>query len=152
MLVGLPGTGKSTWVNQSGYYDFTGWFVLSTDNYIESVAVGSGKTYNEVFQASIKDAEKNLNEGLEYAIDNNMNIVWDQTNLSIATRAKKLRKIPKHYKKIARVFALPVDHDQWLNSIDRRGKIILPHIIDTMRALYQEPTTTEGFEEVIFNQ
>lgn len=149
MLVGLPGTGKSTWVKNQGFYDKPDWMVLSTDNFIESVASGEGKTYSEVFPASIKFAEANLTEALNYAIKSKMNIVWDQTNLSAITRSKKLARVPLCYRRIARVFPIPENHNEWLNSPDRVGKVIPPHIIDSMIATYVTPSIYEGFDEII---
>lgn len=149
MLVGLPGTGKSTWVKNQGFYDKPDWMVLSTDNFIESVATGEGKTYSEVFPASIKFAEANLTEALNYAIKTKMNIVWDQTNLSAITRSKKLARVPLCYRRIARVFPIPENHSEWLNSPDRVGKVIPPHIIDSMIATYVTPSIYEGFDEII---
>lgn len=149
MLVGLPGTGKSTWIKNQGLWDRTDVMVLSTDNYIESVAAGEGKTYSEVFPMAIKQAEKNLLEGLEYAIKAKMNIVWDQTNLSRSTRLKKINKVPLCYRMVARVFPVPVNHDEWLNSSERAGKVIPRHVLDSMKAVYEEPTIYEGFDEVI---
>ena len=149
MLVGLPGTGKSTWVNNQGFLDRPDWMVLSTDNFIESVAVGEGKTYSEVFPATIKFAEANLTEALDYAVRSKMNIVWDQTNLSAVTRAKKLARVPFCYRRVARVFPIPENHNEWLNSAERIGKIIPPHIIDSMIATYTTPSIYEGFDEII---
>ena len=149
MLVGLPGTGKSTWVQSQGYFDKPDWMVLSTDNFIESVALGNNKTYNEVFPSTIKMAEENLVEGLNYACRTRMNIVWDQTNLSAASRAKKLRLMPLCYRKIARVFPVPPNHSEWLNSEQRRGKVIPDHVLASMHAVFEQPTIYEGFDEII---
>lgn len=152
MLVGLPGTGKSTWIRDQGFWDrwdSADTMVLSTDNFIESVASGEGKTYSEVFPMAIKAAEKNLEEGLEYAIQTDMNIVWDQTNLSVSSRKKKLRKIPAHYRKVAKVFLPTDEHEAWLNSPERAGKVIPKNVLDSMQATFQMPTVDEGFDEVI---
>lgn len=149
MLVGLPGTGKSTWVKNQGFFDRPDWMVLSTDNFIESVALGEGKTYNEVFPAMIKLAEVNLTEALDYAIRSKMNIVWDQTNLSAGTRVKKLARVPLCYRRVARVFPIPKNYNEWLNSAERVGKVIPPHILDSMNAVYTTPSIYEGFDEII---
>lgn len=149
MLVGLPGTGKSTWVKNQGFFDKPDWMVLSTDNYIDSVALGEGKTYSEVFPVAIKQAELNMQEGLEYAIKAKMNIVWDQTNLSAGTRVKKLARVPLCYRRVARVFPIPENHNEWLNSAERVGKVIPPYIIASMIAVYNTPSIYEGFDEII---
>jgi len=151
MLVGIPGTGKSTWVNEQDFFNRSNWMVLSTDNFVESVALGEGKTYSDVFNIPgvMIQAEKNLHEGLEYAISRNMNIVWDQTNLTAKTRKRKLDKIPAHYRKTARVFPVPKTHDAWLNSPERSGKIIPDKVIANMIASFEQPTIYEGFDEII---
>ena len=148
MLVGLPGTGKSTWVQSQGYFDKPDWMVLSTDNYIMSIK-DDNKTYNDLFPLYIKAAERNMIEALDYACRTRMNIVWDQTNLSAASRAKKLRLMPLCYKKTVRVFPVPPNHSEWLNSEERRGKVIPDHVIASMLAVFEQPTIYEGFDEII---
>lgn len=148
MLVGLPGTGKSTWVQSQSYFDKPDWMVLSTDNFIMSIKDGD-KTYNDLFPLYIKAAEQNLVESLDYACKARMNIVWDQTNLSVASRKKKLSRIPLCYKKTARVFPVPPNHSNWLNSEERRGKVIPDHVLASMHAVFEQPTIYEGFDEII---
>ena len=149
MLVGLPGTGKSTWVKNQGYFENPDWMVLSTDNFIESCIIGTNDTYSAVFPSLIRLAERNLVEGLNYACRTRMNIVWDQTNLSAASRAKKLKQLQIGYKKTARVFPVPPNHSEWLNSEERRGKVIPDHVLASMHAVFEQPTIYEGFDEII---
>lgn len=151
MLVGVPGSGKSTWLKEQGYWDRDDVMILSTDNFIDTVAAGEGKTYSEVFHKAIKHANKNLDEALNYALKTDMDIVWDQTNTTRKSREAKLRRIPAHYKKVARVF-LPADdktHSEWLNSPERAGKVIPKAVIESMIANFEQPTIYEGFDEVI---
>jgi predicted kinase len=149
MLVGLPGTGKSTWVQSHGYFKKPDWMVLSTDNFIESCIIGTNDTYSAVFPSLIRLAERNLMEGLNYACRARMNIVWDQTNLSASSRAKKLKQVPICYKKTARVFPVPSNHSEWLNSEERYGKVIPQNVIDSMHAIFEQPTIYDGFDEII---
>ena len=64
MLVGFPGSGKSTYLNgllnAPTHNDLKDAVVLSTDRFIESVAENTGETYNLVFKENIKLAEAQL--------------------------------------------------------------------------------------------
>lgn len=151
MLVGAPGTGKSTWLKEQGFWDRDDVMILSTDNFIETVAAGEGKTYSEVFHMAIKHANRNLDEALDYALKIDMDIVWDQTNMTRKSREAKLRRIPAHYKKVAKVF-LPTDektHAEWLNSPERVGKNIPASVVKSMLDNFEQPTIYEGFDEII---
>ena len=60
MLVGLPGSGKTTWLaNQKDIHNY---IILSTDKYIEMTAKCLDKTYNDVFFKCIKKPRKFLNK------------------------------------------------------------------------------------------
>lgn len=144
MLVGVPGSGKSTWIN-TVEFDAT---VISTDNYIENVARYQNITYNEAFKDHIKNAEKLMYEDLGWAIEYNTNIVWDQTNISSKTRKKKLNLVPSHYNKIAVMFETPADDELERRLNSRHGKTIPPHVMDGMIEMLEQPTLEEGFDEV----
>jgi len=144
MLIGLPGTGKSTWFNR--YPNETGVAYISSDAIIERVAAEQGKTYSEVFKDAVKVAEKEMYEQVKVAVEAKQDIVWDQTNLNKSTRAKKLAMIPDEYRKIAVFFDLTEDHEQRLAS--RPGKTIPPHIIQSMKNNVEKPDLDEGFSVV----
>lgn len=147
VLVGLPGSGKSTSIPE----DFDG-FIYSTDNYIEQCAKMNGWTYNEAFQEFIKPATKQMNEQVELAIRQGADVLWDQTNMSSKKRLGILSKFPKSYRKICICRVPPQTADEWLELGvrlgSRPGKIIPIHIIESMADSYVEPTLDEGFDEV----
>lgn len=146
MLVGLPGSGKSTLRNEK-YWRKDGWAVISSDDYIEGVAAAYGKTYNEVFLASAKEATKNLWIALDAALKGNMNIVWDQTNLSVEKRKLILDKIPENYWKKCFVFeASRTERNRRCDG--RAGKTIPWSVVDSMEKTYVSPTIGEGFDEI----
>lgn len=149
MMVGLPGSGKSTWINNA---DLTSdYFLYSTDSVVEEYAALTRRTYSEVFPAIIRDAEKMMNAALAEAIKSGRDVIWDQTNLSVSSRKKKLARFPSNYRKVALVFPTPAkeQHEAWLNSPERDGKWIPPHILASMTATFEMPTEAEGFHEVI---
>lgn len=92
VMVGLPATGKSTRVREHSTMN-PDVFVYSTDSLLEEWAAEEGKTYNEVFNDLIDNATREMNRMLGSAIRNRMDIVWDQTNLSVRKRAKIIRRM-----------------------------------------------------------
>jgi len=160
MLVGLPCTGKSTWARENCTPDT---MVLSTDQYVEAWASGEGISYQAAFEKYYKDAERALWANLARGIRYNMDIIWDQTNLTKAARAKKLRRFKglspggagsdegTGYSKVAVYFPVPDNHNHLLavRSSALRPKHIPGHVIETMRGALQEPQHHEGFDTIV---
>lgn len=150
MMIGIPLSGKSTWINNSGIKS-NNTVVLSTDNTIEAIAKASGKTYNDVFKDNIKLAETQLKKDRERAITEGRDIIWDQTNLSKKSRAGKLTTVPGAYRKVAVVFPHPssdvlVARNQARSKL---GKHIPDNVLSSMMKTYEEPSHDEGFESII---
>lgn len=143
MLVGVPGSGKSTWIKNNDHNSV----VLSTDNYVERAAEKYGKTYSEVFQDTIGYATEQMEKDLLQAVRNERDIIWDQTNLTAKARKGKLSRIPKSYKKVAVYFSVPQDLRDRLAS--RPGKTIPEPVIISMINQLQPPTKEEGFDEIV---
>lgn len=152
MMIGLPASGKSTWVNQfvaSHSSTMSALFVVSTDDIIEMIGNRYGMTYNQVFdELTYSFAEKMSHKLARHAIRNNMNLIWDQTNLTEKSRARKLNLVPVSvYKRIAVYFPIPDDLDKRLLS--RPGKNIPSNVIENMKNILEEPKLSEGFDQII---
>lgn len=153
MLVGLPGSGKSTYVNMLKVDPNYTALVASTDNYLELVAKSKRSTYDEVFKTYIDYAQNNMTETIKQAVEFKFNLIWDQTNLSIKTRKKKLIQFKaikgsENYEKIAVFF--DTDYRVCQERIKNRpGKTIPSGIMNNMIETLQIPTKTEGFDDVI---
>lgn len=148
MMVGVPGSGKSLWIAKQNF-DWNTTMVVSSDAIIDQRAAAQGKTYSDVFQDEIKAATLQMNQNLRDAIDNNMNIVWDQTNLTAKSRAGKLSQIPKNYRKIAVFFPTPDAKELQRRLASRPGKTIPQNIVMGMISQLQKPSEAEGFDEII---
>lgn len=148
MLCGVPGSGKSTWVSNQKF-DLNSTIIISTDDIIERRAKAAGKTYSDVFKKEVKSATTEMNLNLNNALKLNKNIVWDQTNITVKSRASKLAKIPDTYKKIGVFFSVPPieELNQRLNN--RPGKIIPYNIVMGMVKQLEQFTEDEGFDEII---
>ena len=145
MLIGVPGSGKSTWTaDQVWAKDCS---IVSSDRFIDEHAAKMGKTYNEVFDEYVKIATKLMENQVLIAQANNMDIIWDQTNMSAKSRAKKLAMLP-NYEKIAVVFKTPEKEELDRRLANRPGKFISEKIVNSMISSYNEPTEEEGFKEI----
>lgn len=168
LLAGLPGTGKSTTLKfllKSQMMDRE-MVVLSTDAAIERYAESVGKTYDEVFSGYIKRATSDLAMQLTHAVMRNKNIIWDQTNLSVKSRHKKLNSFGRNmdqrksffnyeYYGIECHYILPPETDEEIKEWHRRlrsreGKTIPDHILRNMRESYVLPDIKrEKFDKIV---
>ena len=151
VMVGLPATGKSHMI--SGASTQNTW-VYSTDNYIEAVAFAQNKTYNEVFHDTIGPATKAMDTSVNYAIEDGLDIIWDQTNLSVKKRKKIIRKMKDAGYDVNCICILPPashDYQTWMQRLtSRAGKIIPMSVIVGMEESYELPELDEGFDKITY--
>jgi predicted kinase len=147
VLVGVPGSGKSTWV------DSQDWALpcarVSTDKWVEIYANEVGRTYSEVFVDFMPTAVDLMAKEVVAARETGRDIIWDQTSTTVKSRAKKFAMLPD-YDHIAVVFKTP-DHKELMRRLSNRaGKEIPDHVIASMIASWEDPTEDEGFKEIWF--
>jgi len=147
MLIGVPGVGKSTWVKQQDWaHDQIA--IVSTDNHVEKYALSKNATYNEVFKDYMPTAIGLMFDDIDDASNRGLNIIWDQTNTTLKSRASKLRKLPDYYK-IAITFLTPDRSELDVRLSGRPGKHIPKNVVDSMIAGFEMPTEEE-FDEIWF--
>lgn len=147
MLCGIPTSGKSTYVSKL-LLDYPDAVILSTDNYIERAARETGKTYNEVFESSIKKAGDHLYRQLYRARGEGKVIIWDQTNLTSKVRKKKLKHFPLSHIKKCVYFEISLDEALERNK-RREGKFIPEDVLKRMHSQFEIPTEDEEFNTII---
>ena len=144
MLIGVPGSGKSTWIAEQEWAKDC--VLVSTDKLIDIEAARQGKTYNDVFKDYIGEATRLMNEDIQAAVKAGKDIIWDQTNTSRKSRKGKLTQVPGYYK-IAVVFATPPE-EEWKRRLSNRpGKTIPDGVLSAMADGLQLPSEGE-FDEV----
>jgi len=146
MLVGVPGSGKSTWIKNQNFEDV---IIASSDDYIDRVAAESGKTYNEIFSRAIGYAQKFCDAQVQTAINLDKTLIWDQTNTVAKHRKLRLARLPKEWIKIGVFFPTP-DESELQRRLDSRiGKHIPKNVMDSMIQNLEIPQLSEGFDEII---
>lgn len=147
VMVGIPGSGKSTYVNVIKM-NMPDAVVLSTDDYLEEKAVELGSTYAEVFDTHYKEAEKNIHVQLKDAVKKGLPVIWDQTNLRIKKRKTILSYFPDDYKTIG-VFvntSLDVAIARAESRAIATGKVIPKGVIVSMYNGKEAFAEDEGFD------
>jgi predicted kinase len=144
-LVGVPGSGKSTWVsNQDWVKDCA---MVSTDMWVDLEAERVGKTYSEIFNEYMPHAVRLMANHVELARDKNMDIIWDQTSTTFKSRARKFNML-LDYEHIAIVFKTPDTEELKHRLASRPGKEIPDDVVQSMIDNFEMPTEEEGFKEI----
>jgi len=148
-LIGVPGSGKSTWVKNQDWA--LGLTIVNTDAFVEDYARAQGKTYSEVFVEYMPTAIDLMIEQVVFAREHGHTIIWDQTSTTVKSRARKFNMLPD-YEHIAVVFRTP-EHTELVRRLTSRwesGKIIPEHVVASMIASWEDPTEEEDFTEIWF--
>lgn len=143
VLVGLPASGKSTYVKEFKSIN-KGAFVVSRDSLITSQF--PEEDYNEAWENVDHDK---INQDLQVLFKDSKKeelVVVDMTHMSKKSRRKSLSHFDSSYKKKAVVFLTDLETNMLRNS-QRCGKVIDKEVIDKMmRSFY--PPTLEEFDEI----
>ena len=146
-LIGVPGSGKSTWVDKQAWAFSCA--KISTDKWVEIYAKEVGLTYSKVFTDFMPTAIGLMAEEVVTAREMNRDIVWDQTSTTVKSRARKFNMLPD-YKHIAVVFKTPEHKELMRRLMSRPGKVIPEDVVFDMIDNFEMPTKEEGFEEIRF--
>lgn len=144
-LIGVPCAGKSTWIKNQDWAKNCA--IVSTDMWVDMEAERAGKTYNDIFDEYMPKAVELMTQHVELARDKNMDIIWDQTNVSVKSRSRKFNML-RDYEHIAVVFATPEKDELTRRLASRPGKNIPAHVVRSMIGNFEMPTLDEGFTEI----
>lgn len=145
VLVGVPGSGKSTWALSQDWALSCAY--INTDKFVEAYARTLGKTYSEVFDFIMPRAVQMMTDEVISVRAAGQDMIWDQTSTTRHSRDKKLVMLPD-YRKIAVVFATPAEPELQRRLNSRPGKIIPDHVVNHMIENFEQPTLAEGFDQI----
>ena len=147
VLVGVPGSGKSTWISNQVWAKDCAY--ISTDKFVDEHARLTGKTYSEVFDLVMTSAVSMMMDEVISAKKAGKDIIWDQTSTTRKSRKRKIISLQEYYK-IAVVFSTPDKTELERRLASRTGKVIPQDIIDKMipDLETEPPSLEEGFDEV----
>lgn len=139
MMVGIPGSGKSTFANL--YAKNANAIIISSDSIrkelfgSEEIQDNNNKVFDIMRQRTID------------ALKNGFNVVYDATNCSAKYRKNILQSISKvNCRKMAVIIATPVEQCKY-NNLKRERKVPVS-VIDKMYHNFQFPMYQEGFDYI----
>lgn len=149
MLVGLPGSGKSTAAKRlAATIRSQGrpCEIVGTDAYLEAEAARRRLPYTAVFAEQFEIADAVMWKQAETAIRSRISVIWDQTNLTVSARRRRLRLFPGDYLRIAAVMP-GTDDEAWQRNLARGPDRAVPaNAFNRMRAEFCRPSREEGFQ------
>ena len=145
VLVGVPGSGKSTWIKEQEWVNEC--VYVSTDTWVDLEAQRLGKTYSEIFTEYMPKAVNIMTAQVVDAREQGRDIIWDQTSTTVSSRKRKFNMLPD-YHAIAVVFRTPEEEELARRLATRPGKVIPEHVLYDMIWNFEMPTEDEGFKEM----
>jgi predicted kinase len=147
ILVGLPGSGKTTWFTKQNF-DLNKVAYVSTDNWVHMHADSVRKTYSEVFESYMSNAVNLMLAQVRDAKAQGKDIVWDQTSTTIVSRKRKFNMLYPEYEMIC-IYCMYPDKQEWERRLaSRPGKVIPKYVLEKMVADFEYPRLSEGFSEI----
>lgn len=157
LLIGLPGSGKSTWSRQltKNNQDV---IIISRDSF--RTMIKDEYTFNLRFEPFIKQA---TNKSIECAIENGFDVIVDETHIRKDRRLeiiKTIRDYESSYGLITDIYGRTKIVYLWFtestNNLENRMKEPRNHdidqwkqVIEGMIKVFEEPTEDEGCDELI---
>lgn len=152
MLIGVPLSGKTTWIKNNIPKDFP-ITIISRDDII--MEVGKGDNYNEAYESIDEEGEKEVNKILRERIINanskRENVIIDMTNMS-SKRRNTLNHFKKEYNRIGILFPF-LSKEEYEKRNEKRkseeSKYIPYSVIRSMIDNYKTIDKDDRFNELI---
>lgn len=138
MLVGLPGSGKSTFAKNERFKDF----VIHSSDEVRERLYGDESIQgnnNEVFEVLKRELKENLKEG--------KSVLYDATNLSYKRRKAFLQELKK-YPCIKSCILVATPYENVLQNNKSRKRVVPERVIKNMYTQIDVPGYYEGWDNI----
>lgn len=144
MMVGLPYSGKSYYASHLPLV--RSYTRISSDDEVMELARLNRSFYNEVFSDVVTLAMQKAEKRFIDAVKGLQDILLDQTNLTRASRGRKLALVPSEYEKGC-IYCPPPCELELQRRMEQRSSHAVPKpVLDTMTLIHEEPKLDEGFD------
>ncbi|XP_076867260.1 heterogeneous nuclear ribonucleoprotein U-like protein 1 isoform X2 [Brachyhypopomus gauderio] len=155
MMVGLPGSGKTTWAAKHSEENPEKKFnILGTNAIMEKMKVMGlrrQRNYAGRWDVLISQATQCLNRLIQIAARKKRNYILDQTNVYGSAQRRKMRPFEGFQRKA--IVICPADEDlkeRTLKRSDEEGKDVPDHAVLEMKANFVLPEAGDFLDDVIF--
>jgi predicted kinase len=150
VLMGLPGSGKTTWRNRFVAEREGAAHAVARDDVVEKMAGLHGITYAEAWRTFSKTIDKEFRRRLTEAFTLDKDVVVDNTNLTAKARRRIFSRVPEDWEKVGVIFDVPEQClvDRLLTRAGAGGKRVAPWLVPRMR-LDWVPPAPDDFDRLL---